>query len=103
MHAYVKFEIDGQEVIFETAEAQAADLFAAGAVDSIPEKSAKHFDAAIGMIRPLISKFVAVLASTPVREAEMALGLKVTAKGDFIIVGSSGEASLNLKLKLAVK
>ena len=102
MSALVKFEIDGQEIVFQTPGVGTGELFAADA-SAVPAKAEKQFDAAIKMIRPLVTKFAGVLAEAHVQEAEMSLGLKVTAKGDFIVVGTTGEASLNLKLKLALK
>jgi hypothetical protein len=102
MSALVKFEVDGQEIVFQTPGVATGELFAADA-SAVPAKAEKQFDAAIQMLRPLVTKFADILAATQVQEAEMSLGLKVTAKGDFIIVGTTGEASLNLKLKLAVK
>lgn len=74
-------------------------LKAAGAQDAA-HSAEKSFRDAIGMVGALTDAFTDVFKGRKIGSAEISLGLKATVKGDFIIVGSSGEASLNLKLTL---
>lgn len=94
----VVFQLDGFDVQAEVSDT-GSPLKAAGAVD-VAHVAQRPFKAAIGMIGALADAFADVFKGRKVGAAEITLGLKVTAKGDFIIVGSSGEASLSLKLSL---
>lgn len=99
MAKQVAFDVDGSEVVFEVTGQSGSEVFAASGEDALT-RAEKPFDKAIGMLRSLSTKFADALNGKHVKEAEISLGLKVTAKGDFIVVGSSGEASLNIKVKI---
>jgi hypothetical protein len=100
MSKQVAFDVDGQEITFEVTESiDNAEIFAAGAEDVIA-RAQKPFELAVKSLKAISSKFVELFSLEQIKEAEICLGLKATAKGDFIVVGSSGEASLNLKLKI---
>ena len=94
--------VDGQEIEFELPADEAASLVAATG-DEVVGKASKSFDEAIAKFGGMASKFAQVFEGRRVSSAEISLGLKITAKGDFIVVGSSGEATLNLKLVLTPK
>lgn len=94
----VVFQLDGYKVEAEVTDAS-APLRPAGA-DDVAHKAEKPFRSAIGMVGALADAFADVFKGRKVGTAELTLGLKVTVKGDFIIVGSTGEATLNLKLTL---
>ncbi len=94
----VVFQVEGFEIRAEVSDT-GGPLKAAGAED-VAHVAQKPFKAAIGMVGALADAFADAFKGRKVGAAEITLGLKVTAKGDFIVVGSSGEASLNLKLTL---
>jgi hypothetical protein len=94
--------VDGQEIQFELPAGEASSLTAATG-DGMVEKASTSFEAAISKFGAMASKFAEVFEGRRVSTAEISLGLKITAKGDFIVVGSSGEATLNLKLVLTPK
>jgi hypothetical protein len=94
----VIFKLDGYDIEAEIT-GTGDPLKAAGAED-VAHVAQKPFKAAIGMIGALADAFADAFKGRKVGTAEITLGLKVTAKGDFIVVGSSGEASLSLKLTL---
>lgn len=94
--------VDGQEIQFELAADEASSLTAATG-DGVVGKASKSFEDSIAAFGGMASKFAQVFEGRRVSTAEISLGLKITAKGDFIVVGSSGEATLNLKLVLTPK
>lgn len=98
MKDVVTFEVDGQFIGIEV-ERELASLEPAGA-EAVVDKVRKPFEAAIGVLGSLATTFAHTLKDRPVSSAEIKLSLKMTAKGDFILVGSSAEAVLEVKLTI---
>lgn len=96
MKEIVTFEVEGRQIGIEVADGPAS-LQPAGAADLLVAAK-KPFEAAIDMLGALGSQFARSLAGRPISSAEIKLNLKVTAKGDLIVVGSSAEAVLEVKL-----
>lgn len=95
----IAIPVDGLEVLFELDPADAPDLAPASA-EAATIKASKTFEQSIAAFAGLARKFAEAMDGPRVTEAEITMGLKVTAKGDFVVVGTTGEASLTLKLKL---
>ena len=99
MKDIVTFDVDGHRIGIEVAS-DTESLQPAGATGlvSIAERP---FEAAIDMLGGLASKFANAFKGRPITTSEIKLNLKLTAKGDFIIVGSSAEAVLEIKLTIS--
>jgi Trypsin-co-occurring domain 1 len=102
MSETVTVEVDGHELQFELSPNERGTLTAA-AGEGVVLKASKAFEHMLGVFGALARKFAAAFENQQVSSAEISMGLKITAKGDFIVVGSSGEASLNLKLTINCK
>jgi hypothetical protein len=95
----VVIDVGGGEVQFELSPTEAPPLSAAtGEASTL--KALKSFEQSIASFAALARRFGEAFIGAPVSSAEISMGLKVTAKGDFIVVGTTGEATLNLKLTL---
>ena len=94
--------VDDQQLQFELSPAERGTLTAASAEEAVL-KASKTFEHSLSVFGALARKFATVFEDRQVSSAEISMGLKITAKGDFIVVGSSGEASLNLKLTIKPK
>ncbi len=97
----VIFEQDGHKIEIESTDPDLA--LRPMSADGVTKVAEKSFRSAIETIGVLADSFANVLHGRKVGNAEIQLGLKVTAKGDFVIVGSSAEASLQLKLTIEPK
>jgi len=94
--------VDGREIQFELSAAEQRTLSPASGEAAVA-KASKSFEDSIQVFGGLASKFAAVFEGRQVSSAEISMGLKITAKGDFIVVGTTGEATLNLKLTITPK
>ena len=92
--------VDGQEVRFELSQSEASSLTAATGEAAVA-KASKSFEDSMQVFSALAAKFSEAFSGPRISSAEISMGLKITAKGDFIVVGTTGEATLNLKLTLA--
>ena len=105
MNKVIIFEQDGIQIPFETTgSSPSSSAEVLGPARSIGEQvtsaAGKSFEQAIAMVGSLADAFANALNGRRVSEAEISLGLKVNVKGDFVIVGSTGEAALTLKLTI---
>jgi len=96
----VAITVEGREVQFELDPTEGASLSAASA-DGGLIKASRSFEQSIEAFAALARKFGEAFSGPQISGAEITMGLKVTAKGDFVVVGTTGEASLTLKLTLA--
>jgi hypothetical protein len=94
--------VDGREVRFELSPGEAPSLEAATGEAAVA-KASKSFEDSMEVFAALARKFGEAFSGPQISSAEISMGLKITAKGDFIVVGTSGEATLDLKLTLAPK
>lgn len=97
----VVFEQDGHRIEIESTDSDSS--LQPMSADGVTKIATKSFQSAIETIGVLADAFAKVLEGRKVGNAEIQLGLKATAKGDFVIVGSSAEASLQLKLTIEPK
>jgi hypothetical protein len=94
--------VDGRKIQFELSPSEAGSLRAASGEAAV-KKASKSFEESIQVFGALAAKFAAAFEGQRVSSAEISMGLKITAKGDFIVVGTTGEATLNLKLTITPK
>jgi hypothetical protein len=99
----VAFQIDGHDVLFELSADERSALAPATGADEAVAKAVRPFEDSLAVFSALARKFASTFEGQHVSSAEITMGLKVTAKGDFVIVGTSGEASLGLKLTIEPK
>ena len=97
MKEIVTFDVDGYRIGVEV-DAGPQSLQPAAGAGGLMRMAEKPFEAAIDMLGGLASKFADAFKDRPISSSEITLNLKVTAKGDFILVGSSAEAVLEVKL-----
>jgi hypothetical protein len=96
----VEFTRDGVIYRFEVDTA-GSGVGAADAIKEIEKRAPESLDEGMAMVEGIANAARTHLAKINVSEAEIEIGLKLTAKAGFIIVGSKAEASLKVKLKLA--
>ena len=101
MRQTVAVTVSGHEVQFELSPSEAPTLSAASA-DGPVAKASKSFEQSMETFAALANKFGETFSGPNISGAEISMGLKITAKGDFIVVGTTGEATLNLKLKFGI-
>ncbi|HEV7962518.1 MAG TPA: CU044_2847 family protein [Actinoplanes sp.] len=98
MSAYVELPIDGTETI--TVEISNQGLVRAGAGDVIG-KATERLDEAVGKVVRMGQQVIkqAKKQAQPPNEIEVELGLKLTAKTNFVVAESTGEANFKVILK----
>jgi hypothetical protein len=96
--AYVELPIDGTETI--TVEISNQGLVRAGAGDVIG-KATERLDEAVGKVVRMGQQVIkqAKEQAQPPNEIEVELGLKLTAKTNFVVAESTGEANFKVILK----
>jgi hypothetical protein len=96
--AYVELPIDGSETI--TVEISNQGLVRAGAGDVIG-KATERLDEAIGKVVRMGQQVIkqAKAQAQPPNKIEVELGLKLTAKTNFVVAESTGEANFKVILK----
>lgn len=106
MREVVVFNQDGNEIRIEASADDSSPKLdgSIGPARSVGEHAVRvveqSFDAAIAMIGSLADGVAKALDGHRVSETEITLGLKATVKGDFVVVGSTGEAALTIKIKV---
>ena len=100
MSHVIRVDLDGYEFGVEVAGAPEQALQPATGASDIPERTTASFGRAVEILGVISSKFGEVFKDKKIGAAEITLGVKLTAKGDFIVVGSSAEATLTMKLTL---
>lgn len=101
MNDIVMFDVEGHSIGVEVAAG--SDSLRPASASRLISMAERPFEAAIEMLGALAGKFAEAFKDRPVSSSEIKLHLKVTAKGDFIIVGSSAEAVLEVKLVIGPK
>ena len=98
MSAYVELPIDGTDNII--VEISSEGLVRAGAGDVLA-KAGERLDDAVGKVVRMGQQVIkqARTAAEPPSAIEVELGLKLTAKTNFVVAESSGEANFKVTLK----
>jgi hypothetical protein len=100
----IAIDVGGRQVLFELSPGEESGLPAAGADEAVAVTHvSRTLDQSLGVFGALARRFADVFDSQHVASAEISMGLKVTAKGDFVVVRSNGDASLVLKLTMRSK
>jgi len=99
----VEVEVDGMTLLMETAVTQVVGSEHTGVGDRTREQLLKSFDRMQDAVERVAVSTAKMIANTAKRAAvpdvvQVELGLKLSAKGDVIIAGSSGEASVKVTL-----
>jgi hypothetical protein len=99
----VEVAVGGAVLLMETSAVQVAGTQQTGAGDKPAEWLLKSFERAQEAIEQIAVSTAEMIGRAARRSAEpdvvqVELGLKISAKGDIIIAGSSGEASLKVTL-----
>jgi hypothetical protein len=98
LSAYVELPIDGTENII--VEVSNEGLVRAGAGDVVA-KASERLDEAVGKVVRMGQQVIkqARAVAEPPDAIEVELGLKLTAKTNFVVAESSGEANFKVTLK----
>jgi hypothetical protein len=99
----IEVDIDGMVLLMETAAVQVPGWEPTGAGEQVPKRLLKSFDRLQEAVQRVAVSTARMIVETGKRAArpdvvQIELGMKLSTKGDVIIVGSSAEGSLKIIL-----